>query len=77
MHQIDKWIKNLEGYATLSNEQQSKVPNIHTKKMMFWPLPPSSGRASMGSSLAIFFSINDFRRFHIKLAQRHRAKQQF
>ena len=31
----------------------------------------------MGSTLAIFFLINTFRRFHIKCAQRREAKQQF
>ena len=31
----------------------------------------------MGSSLAIFFQINNFRRFHIKCAQVQEAKQQF
>ena len=31
----------------------------------------------MESSLEIFFSIDNFRRFHIKCAQRREAKQQF
>ena len=30
----------------------------------------------MGSSLAIFFQINHFRRFHIQCAQRQEGKQQ-
>ena len=47
------------------------------RKLCFWHSSGKMHWVSMGSSLTIFFSINNLRRFHIQSAQRRRAKQQF
>ena len=60
----------------LQMKKQGRVSNFHTKKMMFLAFTSLFWQNAfcMGSSLAVFFLINNFWRFLIKLAQRRWVK---